>query len=77
MQILDADMLTGMASMPLRPHIVSIADSRLGCIFRVDTATGVVKVVFKHDALAAHLNASMPIGINGLQVVGGSVFFHE
>ncbi|KAJ5804168.1 uncharacterized protein N7518_000471 [Penicillium psychrosexuale] len=71
----DADMLNGMASMPSQPHILLIADARLGSIFRVDITTGVSKVVLKNDALAAPANSSMPIGINGLQVVGGNVYF--
>ncbi|KAJ5958451.1 uncharacterized protein N7479_005601 [Penicillium vulpinum] len=71
----DADMLNGMASMPSQPHILLIADARLGSIFRVDTTTGASKVVLKDDALAAPANASIPIGINGLQVVGNNVYF--
>ncbi|CAI7605520.1 unnamed protein product [Penicillium glandicola] len=69
----DADMLNGMASMPSQPHILLIADSRLGSIFRVDTTTGASKVVLENDALAAPANSSLPIGINGLQVVGDYV----
>ncbi|KAF4762870.1 hypothetical protein N7455_010834 [Penicillium solitum] len=71
----DADMLNGMASMPSQPHILLIADARLGSIFRIDITTGISKVVLKNDALAAPANSSMPIGINGLQVVGNNVYF--
>ncbi|OQE39761.1 hypothetical protein PENCOP_c006G03670 [Penicillium coprophilum] len=71
----DADMLNGMASMPSQKHILLIADARLGSIFRVDITTGASKVVLKNDALAAPANSSMPIGINGLQVVGNHVYF--
>jgi hypothetical protein len=71
----NASMLNGMASMPSQPHIVLIADSRLGCIFRVDTRTGISTIAIQNDALAPPANASVPIGINGLQVVGGNVFF--
>ncbi|KAF4214394.1 hypothetical protein CNMCM6457_007035 [Aspergillus fumigatiaffinis] len=68
-------MLNGMASLPTQPYIVLIADSRLGCIFCVDTRTGISKVAFKDDALAAPTNASIPIGINGVKVARGYVYF--
>ena len=71
----DADMLNGMASLPLQPHIVLIADSRLGSLFRVDTLTGVSENVFTNVALAALTNASIPIGINGLKIIGDNVYF--
>jgi hypothetical protein len=67
-------MLNGMASLPAQPHIVLIADSRLGCLFRVDTRTGISKVAFKDDSLAAPTNASLPIGINGLKIARGYVY---
>ncbi|KAJ5775664.1 uncharacterized protein N7511_000675 [Penicillium nucicola] len=71
----NAEMLNGMASLPANRHIVLIADSRLGSLFRVDTRTGVSGIVLTHPALAAPSNASLPIGINGLKVVGGFVYF--
>ncbi|KAJ5317500.1 hypothetical protein PENANT_c036G02427 [Penicillium antarcticum] len=71
----DAEMLNGMASLPTRPYIVLVADSRLGSLFRVDTITGLSEVVFANSALAAPSNASMPIGINGLKIVGEYVYF--
>jgi hypothetical protein len=74
-QIPEANMLNGMASLPSHPHVVLIADSRIGALFRVDTITGVSKNVFTHSALAAPINASMPIGINGLKIVGDHVYF--
>lgn len=74
-RIPDAVMLNGMASLPEQPHIVLIGDSRLGCIFRADTGTRTSQVVFKHEALAAPANVSIPIGINGLKVVRDHVLF--
>lgn len=70
----NAVMLNGMASLPTQPHIVLIADSRLGCLFRVDTRTGISKVAFKDDSLGAPTNASIPIGINGLKIARGYVY---
>ncbi|KAJ5176642.1 uncharacterized protein N7482_002519 [Penicillium canariense] len=74
-QIPSAVMLNGMAALPTQPHIVLIADSRLGCLFRVDTRTGVSRIAFKNDSLAAPSNATIPIGINGVKVAGGYVYF--
>lgn len=71
----NAVMLNGMASLPTQPHIVLIADSRLGCLFRIDTKTGISKIAFKDDTLAAPTNASIPIGINGLKIARGYVYF--
>ncbi|KAJ5926770.1 hypothetical protein N7516_008543 [Penicillium verrucosum] len=71
----DVEMLNGIASMPSQLHILLIADARLGSIFRVDMTTGISKIVLKNDALFAPANSSMPIGINGLQVVGNNVYF--
>lgn len=74
-RIPNAVMLNGMASLPTQPHIVLIADSRLGSLFRVDTRTGISKIAFKDYALAAPANASIPIGINGLKIGQGYVYF--
>jgi hypothetical protein len=74
-RIPNAVMLNGMASLPTQPHIVLIADSRLGCLFRVDTTTGISKITFRDDTLAAPTNASIPIGINGLKIARGYLYF--
>lgn len=74
-QIPEASLLNGMAPLPSQPGVVLIADSRVGCLFRVDTTTGDAKIAFTHEALAAPTNASMPIGINGLKVAGRYAFF--
>lgn len=70
-----AIMLNGMAALPKNPHIVLIGDAVRGLLFRVDTTTGVSKVAFKDDALYAPSNGSLPIGVNGLKVVGNTVYF--
>ncbi|PWY89161.1 hypothetical protein BO70DRAFT_377586 [Aspergillus heteromorphus CBS 117.55] len=71
----NAVMLNGMAALPAHPHKVLTGDSRLGCLFLTDTATGETDVAFKHEALSAPANASMPIGINGLKTFGEYVYF--
>ncbi|KAJ5948788.1 hypothetical protein N7454_002095 [Penicillium verhagenii] len=71
----DAIMLNGMAALPEQPHVVLIGDAVLGVLFRLDTVTGAYKVAFNNTALASPSNSSMPIGVNGLKVVGDSVYF--
>lgn len=74
-QLPDAIMLNGAASLPASPSILLIADARVACIWRVDTATGAVEKVLEGDYLAAPANASVPIGVNGLKVRAGYVYF--
>lgn len=74
-RIPDAVMLNGLAALPKQPHVVLIGDARLGQIFRVDTSTGAYKVAFKDPTMLAPANATVPIGVNGLKVVGDWVYF--
>ncbi|PYH93395.1 hypothetical protein BO71DRAFT_478536 [Aspergillus ellipticus CBS 707.79] len=71
----NAVMLNGMAALPAQPQTILTGDSRLGCIFRTDTTTGETDVAFKHEALSAPANASVPIGVNGLKTVGEYIYF--
>ncbi|CAI7602572.1 unnamed protein product [Penicillium pancosmium] len=70
-----AIMLNGMAALPKQPQIVLIGDAALGILFRVDTTTGAYKVAFNNTALVSPAGSSMPIGVNGLKIVGNDVFF--
>lgn len=74
-QIEDAIMLNGMASLPTNPTIVMIGDARVGGVFRVDTETGDVELVIQDDLLLAPANATVPIGINGVKVHDGAIYF--
>ncbi|KAL4897512.1 hypothetical protein BDV59DRAFT_197804 [Aspergillus ambiguus] len=73
----QAEMLNGLCALPTRPHVVLSADSRVGGLWRVDTSRkgGNVQLAFQHEALAAPANASSPLGVNGLKIVGGHVYF--
>lgn len=70
-----AVMLNGMDSLPQNPAVVLIADSRAGAVWRVNTADGDVAVAYQDDLLLPPDNATVPIGINGLRVSGGYVYF--
>lgn len=71
----DAIMLNGMAALPKQPHIVLAGDAVLGVLFRVDTVTGAYKVAFNNTALVSPSTSSLPIGVNGLKVIGNHVYF--
>ena len=71
----DAVMLNGVDSLPAYPNVILAADSRVGCIWRVDTDTGAVEKIIEDDAFNATETATVPIGINGLKVFNGSVYF--
>ncbi|KAE8363177.1 hypothetical protein BDV27DRAFT_165660 [Aspergillus caelatus] len=74
-RIPNAIMLNGLAALPAHPHVVMAGDARLGAVFRVDTDTGTAEVAFKDPLLTAPSNASTPIGVNGLKIAGGYMYF--
>ncbi|CRG88469.1 hypothetical protein PISL3812_05499 [Talaromyces islandicus] len=71
----NATMLNGMDSLPQKPHVVLLADSRQGAIYRADTDSGVSTTVIQDEALAAPSNATLPIGANGLKIRGSFVYY--
>lgn len=64
----DAVMLNGMATLPSNPNVLVIADSRLGCLWRVDITTGAVAKSFSSTLMNATAGAAQPIGIDGLKI---------
>lgn len=71
----DAVMLNGMESLPQNPAVVLIADSRVGAVWRVNTTDGDVAIAYQGELLLPPENATVPIGINGLKVSNGHVYF--
>lgn len=71
----NAVMLNGMDSLPQKPSVVLIADSRVGAVWRVNTTDGDVAIAYQGDLLLPPENATVPIGINGLKVSNGYVYF--
>lgn len=71
----EARLLNGAASLPDNEEIVLLADSRAACIWRVNTTSGCYDKAIEGDFLAAPANASVPIGVNGLKVRAGYVWF--
>ncbi|KAB8264279.1 hypothetical protein BDV32DRAFT_145529 [Aspergillus pseudonomiae] len=74
-QLPNAIMLNGMAALPVHPHVVLAGDARLGAVFRVNTDTGAAEIAFTDPWLTAPSNASTPIGVNGLKIAGGYMYF--
>ncbi|KAJ7768374.1 hypothetical protein B0H16DRAFT_1785363 [Mycena metata] len=70
----DTRIMNGMTVLPNRPHTILSADSG-GRIMRVDTDTRKVDVAFADDALAPPSDAKLPIGVNGIDVRGGYLYF--
>lgn len=71
----DAVFLNGISALPASPHVVLLADSNLGCLWRVDTETGAADVAIADAAFAFPAGATTPIGINGLKIRGGYAYF--
>lgn len=63
----EAVMLNGMVALPSNPHVLVIADSRVGCLWRVDIDTGNVVKAISSTLFNATANSTAPIGIDGLK----------
>ncbi|KAI6084195.1 hypothetical protein F4821DRAFT_178544 [Hypoxylon rubiginosum] len=71
----DAIMLNGMVALPSNPHVLLVADSRVGCLWRVDLDTSTVTKAVEDNVMLAPANATVPIGVDGLKVAGGYAYF--
>lgn len=72
----DTESLNGMVSLPLHPRTVLSVDSLEGRIFRINTSTKDIDVVFQHPMLGLG-NFTMPgaLGGNGLKIHDGYLYF--
>lgn len=73
----DAIMLNGMAALPTNPRVLVVADSRVGCLWRVDVDTGLVTQAISNPWFDAVANATQPIGVDGLKLAadGTAAYF--
>jgi hypothetical protein len=71
----QAGILNGMASLPSYPHIVLSIDSKTGNLFRIDTISGAVDIVFQDDELGLPTNPVVPIGGNGIKIYDEYLYF--
>ncbi|CAN8095220.1 unnamed protein product [Discula destructiva] len=71
----DAVMLNGMVALPSDPSVLVLADSRLGCLWRVDIETGSVAKAIEDPLMLPTANATKPIGIDGLKISDSYFYF--
>lgn len=64
----DAVMLNGMAALPTNPRVLVVADSRVGCLWRVDVDTGAVAKAVESPLMLPAANSTQPIGVDGLKI---------
>ncbi|KAJ4369201.1 hypothetical protein N0V83_006286 [Neocucurbitaria cava] len=68
------DMVNGLEA--LNPHTLLLADSWAGNIVKLDTKTGATEVTLSHPTLLANFSVSaLPLGVNGLKVHDGYVYY--
>ncbi|KAK3401744.1 hypothetical protein B0T20DRAFT_450711 [Sordaria brevicollis] len=65
----------GLASVPENPDVVLIADSFAGLVWRLDIRTGSYDVAVQVPEMAAPANGSGVVGVNGVKVHGGYLYW--
>jgi hypothetical protein len=71
----DGGVANGLVALPKRPHVILGADSFAGSILRINTRTKEVTTVLSDDALGHGNFTDLPIGVNGLLIRDGYLFF--
>ena len=70
-----AGSLNGMATLDVETRTVAIADCEAGLVWKLDTNTGEHTVMLKDETMAANREIGVLLGINGLQVHNGYVYY--
>ncbi|KAK2595102.1 hypothetical protein QQS21_007187 [Conoideocrella luteorostrata] len=71
----ETRMLNGMVALPENRHIILSADSINGRLFRINTANGVIDVVFQDKTLLPGSDGVIPVGVNGLRIYKKYLYF--
>jgi len=71
----EAQALNGMATFTKESNLVLIADSPKGAVWKVNTKTGDYAVAMNHTTMMPAKGQALPLGINGLKVVDGYVYY--
>ncbi|KAL6364759.1 hypothetical protein LRP88_00731 [Fusarium phalaenopsidis] len=71
----DAGVINGMTPLPHHQHIVLGAASWTGEIWRINTKTRTSEVIMRDDMLAAISTGPYPLGVNGLKISRGYLYF--
>ena len=69
----DSNALNGLATLPGTPPMVMIADSQLGALWRVNTATGDHTKIYDSPLLAN--TTSKNLGVNGIRIFQKKLYF--
>ncbi|KAJ7096010.1 hypothetical protein C8R43DRAFT_860323, partial [Mycena crocata] len=70
----NSTLINGLSSVPGHPDLVLAADSDLGGVYQIDMRTGTAPLVIQDSEMASALPPPA-IGMNGLRVQGGALFF--
>ncbi|KAI1327731.1 hypothetical protein F5Y16DRAFT_184541 [Xylariaceae sp. FL0255] len=71
----SAGFLNGMATLPQYPTVALLGDSFNGQVVRLDVNTGKYETVLDVPELHASAGAAFPVGINGLQIHNGYMYW--
>ena len=71
----EASFLNGVENVPNDPATILIADSTLGLIWRLNTVTGKYEIGFQVPEMAVVPGAAFPLGVNGLHIHNGHLYF--
>jgi hypothetical protein len=71
----EAQALNGMTTFTKESGLVLIADSPKGAIWKVDTKSGQYEVAMNDTTMMPAKGQALPLGINGLKVVDGYVYY--
>jgi hypothetical protein len=69
-----ATWLNGITTVPGKPHFILMADCEAGAVLRLDTRDGAV-VTVSTDPLLSQPGGPLALGINGLHVYEGNLYF--
>ncbi|KAJ5086238.1 hypothetical protein NUU61_007545 [Penicillium alfredii] len=71
----EAQALNGMTSFTRKSHLVLIADSPKGAVWKVNTKTGDYGVALNDTTMLPAEGQALPLGINGLRVVDDYLYY--
>lgn len=71
----EAQALNGMTTFTKESHLVLIADSPKGAVWKVNTRTGDYAVALNDTTMLPAKGQALPLGINGLKVVDEYVYY--
>lgn len=71
----DAQALNGMATFTKESHLVLIADSPKGVVWKVNTQTGDYAIALNDTTMLPAKGQALPLGVNGLKVLDGYVYY--